>query len=105
LRDRDGWALDTCIDRVLTGLREQFPQMGRDVAIDASDLPAYANGHRGHAPDDERVPSDPDASCGYRSAVSTRGKGGFYGYKVHAAVDVATDLPLAWKIGPARTPR
>ena len=30
--------------------------------------------------------SDPDASWGHRSAVSTRKGGGFYGYKIHAAV-------------------
>jgi Transposase DDE domain len=28
--------------------------------------------------------------------VSTRKGGGFYGYKGHAAVCTATDLPLAW---------
>ncbi len=74
--------------------------MGRDVAIDGSDLPAYANGQRyvsTDGPERERY-SDPDASWGHRSAVSTRKGGGFYGYKVHAAVDVATGLPLAWTV-------
>lgn len=74
--------------------------MGRDVAIDGSDLPAYANGQRyvskGGA-ERERF-SDPDASWGHRSAVSTRKGGGYYGYKVHAAVCVATGLPLAWTV-------
>ncbi|MEJ7788230.1 MAG: transposase, partial [Solirubrobacteraceae bacterium] len=32
---------------------------------------------------------------GHRSAVSTRKGGGYYGYKVHAAVCVVTGLPLA----------
>src|SRR5437588_7286586 len=72
--------------------------MGRDVPIDGSDLPAYANGGDRHR---DGKPSDPNASWGHRSAVSNRGKGGFYGYKIHAAVDVATDLPLAWTIRPA----
>ncbi len=40
--------------------------------------------------------ADPDASWGHRSAVSTRKGGGYYGYKVHAAVCTATGLPLAW---------
>jgi hypothetical protein len=55
--------------------------MGRDLAIDASDLPAFANG-QGYVSkggrERERF-SDPDASWGHRSAVSTRKGGGFYG--------------------------
>jgi IS5 family transposase len=46
--------------------------------------------------------SDPDASWGHRSAVSTRKGGGFYGYKIHAAVCADTGLPLAWQIETAR---
>jgi Transposase DDE domain len=42
--------------------------------------------------------SDPDASWGHRSAVSTRKGGGFYGYRVHAAVCARTDLPVAWRV-------
>lgn len=74
--------------------------MGRDVAIDGSDIPAYANGQRylsKNGPERERY-SDRDASWGHRSAVSTRKGGGFYGYKVHAAVCAVTGLPLAWTI-------
>src|SRR5204863_6567149 len=37
--------------------------------------------------------SDPDASWGHRSAVSTRKGGGFYGYRIHAAVCAATGPP------------
>lgn len=36
--------------------------MGRDVAIDASDIPAYANGHRTDHDGNLRNSSDPDAS-------------------------------------------
>ena len=46
--------------------------------------------------------SDPDASWGHRSAVSTRKGGGFYGYRVHAAVCARTGLPLAWQVRSAR---
>lgn len=72
-----GTMLDACIARVLASLRGELPELGRDVAIDASDLPAYANGQRyvskgGHKR--ERF-SDPTASWGHRSAISTR-KGG-----------------------------
>jgi len=97
-------ALADCIDAVVASLREQYPDFGRDVAIDASDLPAYANGQRyvsKGGPVRERF-SDPDASWGHRSAVSTRKGGGYYGYKIHAAVCAATGLPLAWRIETAR---
>jgi transposase len=79
--------------------------MGDEVAIDASDLPAYANGQRflyNHGPERQRY-SDPDASWGHRSAVSTRKGGGFYGYKIHAAVCGTTGLPLAWQVETARS--
>jgi hypothetical protein len=96
--------LADCIDEIAASLREQYPDFGRDVAIDASDLPAFANGQRyvsQHGPERERF-SDPDASWGHRSAVSTRKGGGFYGYKIHAAVCTTTGLPLAWRIETAR---
>jgi Transposase DDE domain len=96
--------LDACLDRVTASLGERFPDMGRDVAIDGSDMPAYANGQRylsKDGPERERY-SDPDASWGHRSAVSTRKGGGFYGYKVHAAVCVVTGLPLAWSVETAK---
>jgi transposase, IS5 family len=37
-----------------------------------------------------------------RSAVSTRRGGGYYGFKIHAAVDSKTGLPLAWTIQTAK---
>ncbi|MGH2913947.1 MAG: transposase [Solirubrobacteraceae bacterium] len=91
-------ALADCLDRVIASLREHLPEMGRDIAIDGSDLPAYANGQRfvkKGGPERKKF-ADPDATWGHRSAVSTRKGGGFYGYKIHAAVCTATDLPLAW---------
>lgn len=97
--------LDVCLDRVTASLREQLPRYGEDIAVDASDLPAYANGQRylsKHGPERERF-SDPDASWGHRSAISTRKGGGFYGYKLHAAACARTDLPVAWHITTART--
>jgi len=92
--------LDACLDRIAASLRAELPGYGRDVAIDASDLPAFANGQRylsKNGPEREHF-SDPDASWGHRSAISTRKGGGFYGFKVHAAVCARTDLPLAWQV-------
>ena len=89
---------------MLASLLAEMPEFGRQVAIDGSDLPAYANGQRylyNHGPERKRF-SDPDASWGHRSAISTRKGGGFYGYKLHAAVCTTTGLPLAWETHTAR---
>jgi hypothetical protein len=70
------------------------------VSIDASDLPAFANGQRFVSKggrERERF-SDPDASWGHRSAVSTRRGGGFYGFKLNMAVCSRSGLPLAWQV-------
>jgi hypothetical protein len=96
--------LTVCIDTVIASLRTAKPEMGKTVAIDGSDLPAYANGQRfvsrGGAL--RKRFSDPDATWGHRSSISTRSGGGFYGYKVHAAVCATTGLPVAWKVETAK---
>jgi transposase len=98
--------LDRCVSSVIGSLHEEMPEMGKNIAIDGSDMPAYANGQRFVSKGGrERAPeeySDPDASWGHRSAVSTRGHGGYYGFKLHAAVDTATGLPLAWEVHTAK---
>ena len=96
----NGEAVERCIDGVIAGLREKLPSYGRDLAIDASDMPAYANGQRYvfKGGPERNWHTDPDASWGHRSAVSTRKGGGFYGYRLHAAVCAATDLPIAWTV-------
>lgn len=103
LRQHKGM-LDSCIAAVIASLSTELPEFGSTVAIDGSDLPAYANGQRflfNHGPE-RKTFSDPDASWGHRSAISTRKGGGFYGYKIHAAVDVTTGLPLSWETRTAR---
>jgi hypothetical protein len=102
---RERERLARCIDALAASLREQYPDMGRDVAIDASDMPAYGNGQRYlfNGGPERQVYSDPDASWGHRSAVSTRKGGGFYGYRIHAAVCTRTGLPLAWQVETARS--
>jgi len=97
-------ALNACLDACAASLRDQHPDFGRDVAIDASDLPAYANGQRyvsNGGKERERY-ADLDASWGHRSAVGTRKGGGFYGYKPQACVCTATGLPVAWQVASAR---
>src|SRR6266536_210902 len=65
-------ALEACLDACAASLRSQYPELGRDVAIDASNLPAFANGQkfvRQGGPEREKY-SDPDASWGHRSALA-----------------------------------
>lgn len=96
--------LQRCIDEVVEDLGKKLPACGKDIAIDASDMPAYANGQRYISKDgpERESFSDPDASWGHRSAISTRKGGGFYGYRIHAAVCTTTDLPVAWTVETAR---
>jgi hypothetical protein len=97
-------ALQECLDALAEALRSEYPAIGKDVAIDASDMPAWANGQRyvfQNGPERERF-SDPDASWGHRSAVGTRKGGGFYGYKLQLAACTATGLPLAWRVESGR---
>jgi len=99
LRDHSD-LLASCIERVLSSLRDEMPGMGTTVAIDGSDLPAYANGQR-YVSKGGRLRekfSDPDATWGHRSSISTRKGGGYYGYKIHAAVCTTTGLPVAWQV-------
>ena len=39
-------ALAACLDGVIGSLSEHLEGLGKDIAIDGSDLPAYANGQR-----------------------------------------------------------
>lgn len=94
----NGEPLDQCIQGVLAGLKDRMPEFGIDLAIDGSDLPAFANGMKHLANGELREQfSDPDATWGHRSAISTRKGGGYYGFKVHAAVCTRTGLPVAWR--------
>jgi transposase, IS5 family len=96
--------LAACIDAVLASLRDARPEMGQAIAIDGSDLPAYGNGQRYVKRGGElrKKFADPDASWGHRSSISTRSGGGYYGYKIHAAVCTTTGLPLAWQVETAK---
>jgi hypothetical protein len=99
--------LTACIAKVLAGLHDANPEMGQTVAIDGSDMPAYANGHKHvgnkNGPLRTRF-ADPDAGWGHRSSISTRKGGAFYGYKLHMAICAQTELPLAWTVRAANEP-
>jgi len=97
-------ALADCLNRVTVALHDRLPDMGLTVAIDGSDMPAYANGQRyvSRGGRERERDSDPDASWGHRSSISTRSGGGYYGYKLHAAVCTTTGLPVAWQVETAK---
>ena len=101
---REPAALADCLDRVAESLRDELPGTGGTSLSTPPTFPrsqtASDTSVKG-GPERERF-SDPDASWGHRSAVSTRSGGGFYGYKIHAAICADTDLPLAWRIETAR---
>jgi hypothetical protein len=73
-----GDMLTRCIAGALASLHDANPEMGKTVAIDGSDLPAYANGQRYVKRGGElrKRFADPDASRGHRSSISTRSGGG-----------------------------
>jgi hypothetical protein len=101
----NGEMVERCIDGVVEGLHSKLPTYGRDLAIDASDMPAFANGQRyvsKNSTTERNWHTDPDASWGHRSAVSTRRGGGFFGYRLHAAVCAQTGLPVAWQVETAK---
>lgn len=70
----DGDMLDNRIAKVLTALHSANPEMGSAVAIDGSDLPAYANGQRYVKRGGElrKRFADPDASWRHRSRPLAR---------------------------------
>jgi hypothetical protein len=96
--------LQSCIDRTVSAHHAQDSEFGKNIAIDASNMPAYANGQkfvRKNGPERKKY-SDPDASWGHRSAISTQKGGGFYGYMLHAAVCTKTGLPVSWEVATAK---
>jgi hypothetical protein len=70
--------LDACLASVVSGLHVAFPEYVVTVAIDGSDLPDYANGQKcvsSKSKVERKRFSDPGATWGHRSSISTR-KGG-----------------------------
>jgi len=92
-----GDLLAACLDRVTTPLHAEHPDMGVNVAIDGSDLPDYQRYLSKNGPERERY-SDPDASWGHRSAVSTRKAAGSTGTRSTLPCAPPTGLPVAWNV-------
>jgi hypothetical protein len=91
--------LAACLGKIIAALAETLPGMGEHVAVDATDMPGFSNGQKYGGSGLRQEPcSDPDAAWGFRSAVSTRKGGGFFGFKLHALACATTGLPLAWRV-------
>ena len=76
--------LSSCVDL----LHETLPGFGRTIAVDSTDLKAWANGlHQD---------TDPDAGTGAKHKSSRRVF--WYGYKAHVAVDADSELPVSFHV-------
>jgi IS5 family transposase len=76
--------LTECVER----LRQALPGFGTTVAVDATDVKAWANGLHQE--------TDPDAGTGAKHKSSRRVY--WYGYKVHVVADAESELPISFKV-------
>lgn len=74
---------------------ERFPDFGKSVAIDSTDIRGWTNGGKRY----RGKPSDPDA--GWCVKTNTAGKNKYtWGYKVHILADTQYELPVAIDVTP-----
>jgi IS5 family transposase len=78
------------LSRAVERLRATLPGFGENVAVDATDIHAWANGFH--------QDTDPDAGTGAKKKPHTYY---WYGYKVHLAVDAESELPIWFELTPA----
>jgi IS5 family transposase len=95
--------LEECFASLVDRLREELVGFGEKVAVDSTDIKAYANGNR-------KKPSDGDAQWGVKGAEKQgveekKGKKRdtyrWFGYKLHLAVDAIYELPISFTLTPA----
>ena len=86
---------ERAIPEMVERVKERLPDVGQDVAVDSTDIRAYAHPTR----------EDTDATWGYRTtktrSKSTRDTEPFFGYKLHSITDTIHGVPLAHIILPA----
>jgi len=98
---------DECIQGLVNRLRELLPGFGAKLAVDSTDILAYANGHQEH-------PSDTDARWGAKKKSNSKAEGEtgkgkkkepdiyyWFGYKLHLIIDALYELPMAFVLTPA----
>jgi IS5 family transposase/transposase len=103
--------LEECFIGLVTRLRALLPGFGTKLAVDSTDIKAYANGYR-------KNPVDTDAQWGVKGegyqedksetesvAKDSRRKGRelyrWFGYKLHLVVDAIYELPVSFMVTPA----
>ncbi len=107
--------LEACFAGLVKELRYLLPGFGDKLAVDSTEVKAYANGNR-------KIPADPDARWGARGASNkglkgtgeTPAAGGgkksqgkkrdtyyWFGYKLHMVVDALYELPVSFIVTPA----
>jgi transposase len=101
---------DDFINGLVNTLRELLPGFGANLAVDSTDIAAYANGYREH-------PADPDARWGAKKKDNNKAKAEnkaekkksekkedvfyWFGYKLHLVIDALYELPIAFILTPA----
>ena len=81
--------VEACLAHLTDRLKAILPDLGKEVAIDASVIRSHANPKKG---------KDPEASWGVTHSPQSRDKDGLawvFGYKVHMVVDANYGIPLA----------
>lgn len=94
--------LEKCFTDLVREARELLPGFGTKLAVDSTDIKAYANGHR-------KSPSDADAQWGAKGACHHTGPDKekqrdlyyWFGYKLHLVVDALYELPVSFEVTPA----
>ena len=75
-------------------MKQHEPKPFAQVAVDSTDVEAYARKFRSNDPDR----ADYDATWGHRTAKNSVADDElFYGYKIHAVCDAHYGFPLVWK--------
>lgn len=89
--------LEDCFTAAVQRLHQLLPGFGAKLAVDSTDIKAYANGHRAS-------PADPDARWGAKrkGVTDSRGKKRdiyyWFGYKLHLVVDAVYELPMSFVV-------
>ena len=87
--------MDSRIEEATNRIREFLPNLGEEIAVDATTIRSNSNGNRDPV-------SDPEAAWGIGNKAGAKsGKNYIYGYRPITAVDANYDLPVHSEVGPA----
>ncbi len=86
--------MERIMDDIVRETKRVQPDLGEELAVDATPVRSYADGNR-------KPPTDPDARWGRHHKANA--KDGFewvFGYKMHLAADANYDFPISMKFTP-----